>query len=284
MLAPRAEGTRRRSMRRPAARPHPFLAKCGEPCRGCGEPLGRRCILGSPRAAVASPAQSLSSRSRLRSKAPQEGLDSLCPPNSISSGTTSATSFGARLPTSSSTSGSSRSSWPACDGKTLYVRAPGAHPHLGRRALPAAAAPRRRARFDAPRGGRGRRARLGGARRRRAPAGRTPPTTAPRRAAEPQVQLRPVRDRRGQPLRPRRLAGRRRAAGAGVQPALPARPARASARPTCCTRSATTSSATARGCASATPRSRSSPPASSTRCAATAPATSRTTSAAPTSS
>ena len=49
----------------------------------------------------------------------------------------------------------------------------------------------------------------------------------PRRRAgapQPQVQLRAVRHRRGQPLRPRRRAGRRGAAGAGLQPALPARP------------------------------------------------------------
>ena len=105
------------------------------------------------------------------------------------------------------------------------------------------------ARFDAPRAGRGRRRRLAAPAEhdRRRPAG-APPTTARRGAApEPQVQLRAVRDRRGQPLRPRRRAGRRRAARPGLQPALPARPARASARRTCCTPSATTSSATASG-------------------------------------
>ena len=47
-----------------------------------------------------------------------------------------------------------------------------------------------------------------------------------RRRAQPEVHLRPVRDRAGQPLRPRRRAGRRRAPGPGLQPALRLRPAR----------------------------------------------------------
>ena len=46
------------------------------------------------------------------------------------------------------------------------------------------------------------------------------PSRRARRRAQPEVHLRPVRDRPGQPLRPRRRAGRRRAAGAGLQPAL----------------------------------------------------------------
>ena len=65
------------------------------------------------------------------------------------------------------------------------------------------------------------------------------------RAREPQppLQLRPVRHRRRQPARARRRARSRRAPGPGLQPAVPVRARPGSARPTCCTRSATTSAA-----------------------------------------
>ena len=141
-----------------------------------------------------------------------------------------------------------------------------AHPHLGRRALPAAAAPRRvrrlrRARAVEVVGDDGSR-RPGRAPRpdRAPPDGEARPT---RRPAEPEVHLRAVRDRRGQPLRPRGRAGRGRAARPRptTRSSSTARPA--SARRTCSTPSATTSSASAPASAFATRRSRSSRPSSS---------------------
>ena len=151
----------------------------------------------------------------------------------------------------------------AVAAKTLYVRAPEhIRTSVAERYLPllrrAAAQPLRP---------RMRSSRSSGRR------GRAPPRTRPRRAAR--------RPPRGERLNPKysfeqfvigegnRFAHAAALAvaelpGPGLQPALPARPPRASARRTCCTRSATTSSATAPACASATRRSRSSRARSST--------------------
>ncbi len=86
--------------------------------------------------------------------------------------------------------------------------------------------------------------------------------------AQPEAVLRAVHPRRGQPLRPCRRARRRRAARAGVQPAVPLRPRPVSARPTCCTRSATTCGpARRRPSPCAAPPRRRSPTHSSARCA-----------------
>ena len=145
------------------------------------------------------------------------------------SGTTSATSSARETcRTSSSTSGSSRSSWPRLAGRTPLRARARAHPHLGRASATCrcCGAPRAR-RFDeratveivgdglAPADD----DRAGRARRR--------PTASDGARPEPEVHLRAVRDRRRQPLRPRRRAGGRRAARPGLQPALPARAARA---------------------------------------------------------
>ena len=158
----------------------------------------------------------------------------------------SATSSAARSPTSRSTSGSTRSSSPALERRHAVRAGARPHPHLGPRPLPApvrpAAARPRATGEDAvveivDAGWR--------------PGTRTAPSPVgagePRRgaAAEPEVHLRAVRDRARQPLRPRGGAGRGRAARPGLQPALHPRPARASARPTSSTRSATTSRASA---------------------------------------
>ena len=75
---------------------------------------------------------------------------------------------------------------------------------------------------------------------------------------QPEVHLRLVRDRLVQPFRARCGARRRRSAGPGLQPALHLRAHRASARPTCCTPSRTSSPTTAAGSPAATsPRRRS---------------------------
>ena len=98
----------------------------------------------------------------------------------------------------------------------------------------------------------------------RAPDSRRPPSSRPRPAAseidlgagdaEPPLHVRPVRHRCLEPLRARRRALGRRGAGPGLQPAVHLRPGRASARPTCSTRSGTTSGASTRRSASATCR------------------------------
>ncbi len=120
---PRAEGTRRRSKRRTEAL-LPFSREMRGSLprvpRGARAPLYPRLAEGSGGLESAVPLSSKQSSGQ----GPQEGLDTLCPPKSISSGTTSATSSGATRPTSSSTSGSIRSSSPRSTGKTLYVRAP----------------------------------------------------------------------------------------------------------------------------------------------------------------
>ena len=68
----------------------------------------------------------------------------------------------------------------------------------------------------------------GGPPPRRTPAGPLPAGAdrRRRRRVQPAPHVRPVRDRRRQPARPRRRARRRRAARPGLQPALPLRPAR----------------------------------------------------------
>ena len=66
---------------------------------------------------------------------------------------------------------------------------PGAHPHLGRRALPAAAAARGRERASSSRGRRGRRAGLDGARGRRAHADRRSPTRPDGRRLNPKYSF-----------------------------------------------------------------------------------------------
>ena len=152
----------------------------------------------------------------------------------------------ARSPTARSTSGSSRSSSPRATATRLYVRAPDHVRTLRRGALPAGlAAPRRRGRSaparDASRSStrrpRSRRPDAGGPRAERRATARTSP--------QPELHLRPVRDRRRQPPRPRRRARRRRAARPGLQPAASSTARPASARPTCSTRSATTCAPTA---------------------------------------
>ena len=69
---------------------------------------------------------------------------------------------------------------------------------------------------------------MGSAARRRRAARARAAGRACRRRDPPasQVHVRAVRNRRGQPLRARRRAGRRGAAGSGLQPALPPRPTR----------------------------------------------------------
>ena len=240
-----------------------FLAFCGDPCRGRARPSGavvysarrgQRCGL----EASPSPFHEV-----IRTR-PTGGSRHVCArPARDSSGTPSATSSGARRPTSSSTSGSSRSSWPRSTGKTLYVRAPEhIRTWVAERYLPLL----RRAAAQSlrpPCGGRGRRRRLVGAdasATRRAPMRRRDARERP----EPQVHLRAVRDRRGQPLRPRRRAGGRRAARPGLQPALPPRPARARQDPPAPRDRQLRPALRLAGCASATRRSRSSRPSSST--------------------
>ena len=88
-------------------------------------------------------------------------------------------------------------------------------------------------------------------------------------AARPGPHLRPLRDRARQPARPRRGARGRRAARRGLQPALPPRPARASARRICWARSASTCAATTPSSTSTTRPPSGSRPSSSPRCAAT---------------
>ena len=114
-------------------------------------------------------------------------------------------------------------------------RRPGGDPHMGRRPLRAGPPDLRgeRARRSHHRDGRaaggavGRPAGRAGARAvehpqpSRAGAGRPA-----ERRLQPEVHVRPVRDRRRQPPRARRLARGRGAAGPGLQPAVPLRPAR----------------------------------------------------------
>ena len=119
-LAPRAEGTRRRSKRPLRDFSRVMRGPLPEVRRGPPAPLYPRAAEGSGGSSKPVP---LPSR-EFPELDPLEGLDCLRPPKSTSSGTPFATSSGARLPTSSSTSGSTRSSWPRCVGKTLYVRAP----------------------------------------------------------------------------------------------------------------------------------------------------------------
>ena len=180
------------------------------------------------------------------------------------------------VPDFNSTSGSSRSSRPGSLASTLYVRAPEhIRTSVAERYLPLL---RRVAERLRRRPARARDRRRGLERRPgRAPA--SPPSDGRGAGPQPQVQLRAVRDRRGQPLRPRRRAGRRRAARPGLQPALPPRRARARQDAPAPRHRAATSTATAAGCACATPRSRSSPASSWARSASAAPRASRTASA-----
>ena len=76
---------------------------------------------------------------------------------------------------------------------------------------------------------------------------------------QPPLHLRAVRHRRGQPARPRGRAEHRRDAGRHLQPASSCTRRRAWARPTCCTRSATTSTPSGPAPASATRPPRPSP-------------------------
>ena len=92
--------------------------------------------------------------------------------------------------------------------------------------------------------------------RRRPFARRAPTPPGDRHPAEPEVLLRDLRHRRLEPLRPRRRHRRRREPGQVVQPADHLRRVRASARPTCCTPSGTTSATTSTGSGSATSRPR----------------------------
>ena len=158
-------------------------------------------------------------------------------------------------------------------GRTALRPRARAHPHVRRRALPPAAAPggrgaastpARPSRWSARTGSRPPPSRTG-TEPPRAPAATPPGQTRP---PQPEAHLRPVRDRRREPLRPRRRARR--------SPSCPGTPTTrssstgrpGSARRTCSTRSATTSSASDRASRSATPPSRSSRPSSSRRCAA----------------
>ena len=75
---------------------------------------------------------------------------------------------------------------------------------------------------------------------RRAPMSRRPGRRPTDASAQPEAHLRPVRHRRRQPLRPRRRARRRRAARRRPTTRCSSTARPASARPTCCTRSATT--------------------------------------------
>ena len=158
---------------------------------------------------------------------PEEGRNRPCRHSQTRFGTPSGTSSGARRPTSSSTSGSSRSSWPAFTGaRSTSARRSTSGPRSSERYLPLL----RRAAATGVRPERRRRGRGAGlgAARGRAGASAAQVAAAPGRGRppEPEVHLRAVRDRRRQPLRPRGRARRGRAARPFLQPALPARLAR----------------------------------------------------------
>ena len=279
-VAPRAEGTRRRS-KPPRARDL-FSRNAGNPAGGATRPLGRRCILGSPRAAVAVPAQSLSPREPHSNKAPRRVSTVCACPNRPALGRhpRRASPRHSRLQVPhldrAARAGRACAARPSTCGRpsTSAPRSPSATCRCCAAPPPAASTATRWSRSSGPAGP-----------GRRRPAGRAARTDAAERGARLNPKYSFDQFVIGE--------GNRFAHAASLAVAeLPAqaynplflhgRPG--SARPTCCTRSATTSSATAPGCACATRRSRSSRPGSSTPSGATAPATSRTTSAAPTSS